>query len=458
MVEGSSLQSRYRLDHRIAVGGMGAVYEALDERLGRTVAVKVLKTELALDPRFVERFRREARAIAALAHPNIANVYDYGEDGDAYFIVMEYAAGEDLARLLRAVGSIAPDRATLIASQMCAALAHAHAAGIVHRDVKPGNVILGPGDRVKVTDFGIARAVGDSTLTATGSILGTAQYVSPEQAAGGPVGPACDIYATGIVLYEMLTGSVPFTGNSAVAVAMRHISDPVPPPSRLAAGVGPALDAVVARATAKEPRDRYQDAQTMERVLRDLPMPAGETTLPGTPVETRGMEGSVWPIPGERWSGPGLGRGVLIAFGILLLLAAAALGWSLVTDNEVGAPESDRRGRPGAAERATTSPTSTPDDTTPASFTITESIIGSNAKDTEKVLRENGFAVEKVPVESDAEKDTVVDVDPGIGTAVTPGVDTITLYVSTGTTEEDEDPEGPPDEPPGQDKKEDDDG
>jgi eukaryotic-like serine/threonine-protein kinase len=455
MVEGTNLQRRYRLDHRIAVGGMGAVYEALDERLGRRVAVKVLKTELAHDPRFVERFRREARAIAALSHPNIANVYDYGEDNDSYFIVMEYASGEDLARLLRAVGPLAPDRAIEIASQMSAALAHAHAAGIVHRDVKPGNVIVDPGDRVKVTDFGIARAAGDSTLTATGSILGTAQYLSPEQAAGGPHGPACDIYATGIVLYEMLTGEVPFTGESAVAVAMRHISDPVPPPSRLVAGVGPALDAVIARATAKEPRDRYPDAETMERALRDLALPVGETTLPGTSAETLQIE----PIPGEGWSSRRLGRALLITFGILLLLAAAALGWSIVSDNEVAAPGRNGRERPGAGGRATTTPT--PDETTPASFEITESIIGSNIKDTEKVLTENGFTVEKAPVESDAEKDTVVDVDPDVGTAVTPGVDTITLYVSTGPAKEDEGDEGeegPPEEPPGQDKKEDDDG
>ena len=460
MVEGTSLQSRYRLDHRVAIGGMGAVYEALDERLNRRVAVKVLKVELAQDPRFVERFRREARAVASLSHPNIANVYDYGEDGDAYFIVMEYAPGEDLARLLRSSALLAPDRAVHIATQMCAAIGHAHSAGIVHRDIKPANVMIAPGDRVKVTDFGIARAAGDATLTATGSILGTAQYLSPEQAGGGPVGPPCDIYATGIVLYEMLTGTVPFTGDSAVAVAMRHISEPVPAPSRTNPDVPPELDRIVARATAKDPHDRFPDGAAMARALEGSAGPTGDAstivagpdapTLENGPLQTRTIDGNAWPAPGHRWDTRRLARSVLIAFAALLLLAAGAIAWRLASDER--RPGAEER-RPRQRQEAPAEETPSPEETAPEAFTITEQIIGSNVKDTEKVLSDNGFDVETEPVESEEEKDKVVDVDPDVGTTITPGVHTITLYYSTGS-EGDEGPDGgPPDEPPGKEKK-----
>jgi eukaryotic-like serine/threonine-protein kinase len=460
MVEGTSLQSRYRLDHRIAIGGMGAVYEGVDERLDRRVAVKVLKVELAQDPRFVERFRREARAVASLSHRNIATVYDYGEDGDAYFIVMEYAPGEDLARLLRSSAPLPPDRAVQIATQMCAALAHAHSAGIVHRDIKPANVMVGPGDRVKVTDFGIARAAGDATLTATGSILGTAQYLSPEQAGGGLVGPPCDIYATGIVLFEMLTGTVPFTGDSAVAVAMRHISEPVPAPSRRNPDVPPELDRIVAMATAKDPRDRFPDGAAMARALEGPARPIGDAspivagadapTLENGSPETRTMDGSAWPVPGRGWDARRLGRAVLIAFALLLLLAAGAVAWRLATDDQQPAREGEPRQRQGAPAEESPSP----EETATESFEITERIIGSNVKDTERVLSESGFHVETVPVESEEEKDTIVDVDPDVGSTVMPGVDTITLYFSTGKADDYGGPDGgPPDEPPGQEKK-----
>ena len=167
------LIARYRLERKIAAGGMGTVYAAVDDRLGRRVAVKILARRLAEDPAFIERFKREARAAAALSHPNIARVFDYGEDGPDHFSVMELVEGEDLARVLRDHGPLTPDRVTRIAAQMCAALDHAHAAGLVHRDVKPANVIVGPDDRVKVTDFGIARAVGEAKLTATGTVMGT---------------------------------------------------------------------------------------------------------------------------------------------------------------------------------------------------------------------------------------------------------------------------------------------
>lgn len=263
------VSDRYEIESRIAVGGMGIVYRARDERLGRTVALKILKDHLAHDERFVERFRREARSVASLGHPNIAALYDYGEDGDRHYIVMECVEGRDLAQVLRDEGRLSPERATHIAHQVCAALGAAHASGIVHRDVKPANILLGPDDTVKVTDFGIARAAGDSTLTATGSILGTAHYLAPEQAAGETPSPATDVYAMGVVLFEMLTGATPFEGDSPVAVATRHLHETVPAPSSLAPDVPAALDAVVLRATAKEPIERFAGGAAFAAALEE---------------------------------------------------------------------------------------------------------------------------------------------------------------------------------------------
>ena len=262
------IAQRYLLGERIAVGGMGEVYLATDERLGRQVAVKVLSPAFAESPDFVERFRREALTAAALSHPNIAQVYDYGVDGASHFIVMEYAEGWDLAHLIREHGRLTPSDAVRIAEQVCAALAVAHRAGVVHRDVKPGNVIVRPDGTVKVTDFGIARALGQASITDTGTIMGTAAYVAPEQARGEPTTPASDLYSLGILLFQMLTGAVPFEGDTPVAVAIRHLDEPVPLPSSRVADLPANLDEVVVRATAKAPADRYPDADAMAAALR----------------------------------------------------------------------------------------------------------------------------------------------------------------------------------------------
>ena len=193
-----TLQGRYRRDLRIASGAMGTVYAGTDERLERRVAVKVLKEELAHDPNFVERFRREARAVAALSHPNIANVYDANQEQDRHFMVMELVNGRDLGRIIKEGGALAPDRAAGIAAQICEALAHAHGAGIIHRDIKPGNVIVDENTgRVMVTDFGIARAVGDSTITGTGAVMGTAHYLAPERASASQTSESSDLRRRG---------------------------------------------------------------------------------------------------------------------------------------------------------------------------------------------------------------------------------------------------------------------
>ncbi|MGH2820815.1 MAG: protein kinase domain-containing protein [Actinomycetota bacterium] len=264
--EGFVFAGRYLLVGSIASGGMGTVYEGHDERLGRAVAIKVLR-EGAEGPESRERFRREARSVASLGHPNIASLFDYGEENGVPFMVMELVRGADLAQVLGAKGPLEPERAARISQQVLRALDHAHEAGVIHRDVKPANVILQRDDHVKVTDFGIARAAGQTTLTSAGVLVGSAPYISPEQVSGRRVLPQSDIYSTGILLYEMLTGAPPFRGASAFSVARMHLTEPVPPASRFNRSIPKALDRIVARATAKDPRERFPSADQMVAAL-----------------------------------------------------------------------------------------------------------------------------------------------------------------------------------------------
>lgn len=443
MVEEGLLGGRYQIGERIAAGGMGVVYQAHDERLGRTVVVKILRTHLAQDPRFVERFRREARAVASLSHPNIAGIFDYGEDEGRHFIVMEFAEGKDLADVIRADGPLEPALAARIAAQICVALDHAHAAGIVHRDIKPANVIVDSAGKVKVTDFGIARAAGDSTLTVTGTMLGTAHYLSPEQASGSKVVPASDIYALGIVLYEMLTGEVPFTADSAVAVAMRHVNDEMPAPSSVDPEIPEELDEVVARATAKDPAARWSGGREMAAALAAAVAGgagAGGEVPDDVSAETL-VESTVWPIRGDRWDPERLGRTVLITFALLALLTVVILGVRVFASG-------DEDETPGAQPTATASPTPTPTPTptpeetiTPTTVEIPEDIIGLRVQDVERYLREElGLEPVKEEVGHDAEKHTVVGSNPEPGSIVERGSQ-ITLYVSDGKgfPEDDED-------------------
>ncbi|MDQ3940978.1 MAG: protein kinase [Actinomycetota bacterium] len=419
MVE-ARLGGRYRLDDKLAIGGMGSVYAATDDRLGRSVAVKLLKDELSQDPRFIERFRREARAAGALSHPNVARIFDSGEDGARHFIVMELAEGRDLARLLREEGPLSPERTAEIAAQVADALAHAHAAGLVHRDVKPHNVIVDTDDHVKVTDFGIARAAGDSTLTATGSVLGTAQYISPEQASGTPIGPASDIYSLGIVLYEMLTGAVPFTGDSAISVAMRHVNTPVPAPSELNPDVPPEMDAIVAKATNKDPDARYADATEMAEALRAVWLGPTEELVGG---DTAAMAPAAWPFPAHppRWDPTRLGRAVLATFAVLVLVALALLAYRLVDAGE--------RAREGRA------------------VVILDDFRGRPFEEVRAELEGAGLRVTKVSSPQEGfGADIVWGHDPGPGAEATEG-STVTLFVATG---EDPDEAGDEDEDTGE--------
>jgi eukaryotic-like serine/threonine-protein kinase len=260
---------RYELHRRLARGGMADVYLARDNLLDRPVALKVLFAEFATDRSFVERFRREAQSAANLNHPNIVSVYDWGEEDGTYFIVMEYVEGRSLSQILRDEGPLQPDRAADVTIDVAGALGFAHRHGVIHRDVKPGNVLISPLGQVKVADFGIARAVSSrENLTQTGTVMGTATYFSPEQARGEPVDPRSDVYSLGVVLYELLVGVPPFTGDSPVSVAYKHVSEAPQPLRERNPQVPEQLESVSMRALAKNPANRYQSADELAADLR----------------------------------------------------------------------------------------------------------------------------------------------------------------------------------------------
>ncbi|CAN5426652.1 Stk1 family PASTA domain-containing Ser/Thr kinase [soil metagenome] len=345
---------RYELRSKLARGGMADVFLSTDLLLDRPVALKVLFPEFASDPAFVQRFRREAQAAARLNHPNVVSVFDWGQEGTTYFIVMEYVEGSSLAEVLRSEGRVPADRAASIAADVADALAFAHRGGVVHRDVKPGNVMVGPSGHVKVADFGIARAVSTAeNLTQVGTVMGTATYFSPEQARGEDVDPRSDVYSLGVVLYEMLTGSPPFTGDNPVAVAYKQVQErPVPPRERLAA-IPVALEAIVLKALNKNPANRYQSAEDMRNDLlafragrpvvaepllafdagltTAVPAAAGATTALPMEPRTEAVR-RVAPVPPPPDDRKGPGRGWLV-LALLALLAAIVGGGYLLADS-----------------------------------------------------------------------------------------------------------------------------
>jgi serine/threonine-protein kinase len=282
------LLGRYELGPLLGAGGMAEVFEGHDRLLARRVAIKILLAQYAHDPAFLARFRREAQSAASLSHPNIVGVFDTGSEGDTWFIVMEYVDGRTLKDIIRAEGALYWSRAAEVAADVAGALAVAHARGIVHRDVKPGNVMLTTEGKVKVMDFGIARASAVPSITQTSAVVGTAQYIAPEQAQGLEVDARTDVYALGCCLYEMVTGQVPFSGPTPVAIAYRHVREDPTPPRALNPDVPVALEQVCLKAMAKRPEDRYQTAAEMQRDLNRVrvgdpvtvavPLPSQQTT------------------------------------------------------------------------------------------------------------------------------------------------------------------------------------
>ena len=312
------LSGRYRLESKLGSGGMSTVYLAVDETLGRHVAIKVLHGEISDDEDQLERFRREARAVAQLSHPNLVGVIDAGEEGGRPFIVFEYVPGQTLKQRISSEGRLPLDEATAYAIEIGRGLQAAHQARLVHRDVKPQNVLIDPEGRAKITDFGIALSLEAHGLTATGRVLGTTDYVSPEQAMGKEIDARTDVYSLGILLYEMLTGEVPFKAETQVGVAMKHVNETVPNVQRRRPDASAVLAAAVERATAKEPKDRYRD---MNEFLADL-----EHALE---VEVARAGGATGEATSVLDSVPEKRRRVLTRrriswAGVLLLVAAAA--------------------------------------------------------------------------------------------------------------------------------------
>jgi beta-lactam-binding protein with PASTA domain/tRNA A-37 threonylcarbamoyl transferase component Bud32 len=349
MTQPRLLGGRYELDGIVGRGGMAEVFRARDIRLDRVVAVKTLREDLARDATFQARFRREAQSAASLNHPSIVAVYDTGEDMSASshvpYIVMEYVDGRTLRDLLRDDRRLLPERALEITDGVLRALDYSHRAGIVHRDIKPGNVMLTRNGEVKVMDFGIARAVSDAqaTMTQTAQVIGTAQYLSPEQARGERVDARSDLYSTGCLLYELLTGRPPFLGDSPVAIAYQHVRENPVPPSRLDPEIPPWADSIVLRAMAKDPADRYQSAADMrtdiQRALSGVPVAAprgmGYTTTQRMGAGTTMAAGPTRAIPGYEYgpeeeeyppSGGGFSRRTWLLWAIGALLVLAVLG------------------------------------------------------------------------------------------------------------------------------------
>ena len=413
--------SRYELHRQLGRGGMAEVFLARDQLLDRPVAVKVLFSEFATDPAFVERFRREATAAANLNHPNIVGVYDWGEAEGTYFIVMEYVDGRTLSEILRDEGPLHPDRAADVGADVAAALGFAHRNGVVHRDVKPGNVLVTADGQVKVADFGIARAItanADENLTQAGTVMGTATYFSPEQARGDAVDPRSDIYSLGCVLYELLVGKPPFTGDTPVAIAYKHVQESPVPPRHLNVELPAAIEAIVLKCLAKNPANRYPSAEDLRADLRRFregrsvlaepvmvpPVDPGATTV----VPVAAATGAIPAYADEDLDDeePRSSRRFLAGL-ILLLVLLAGLLYLLARQ------------------------LSGDDDPAVAQIEV-PNVVGQEVADAQATLEDRGFEVEITrEANEDQEEGRVFAQDPGRGEIVDEG-STVRLKVSAG--------------------------
>lgn len=399
---GKILNSRYELVQLIGSGGMADVYQAKDNLLGRTVAVKILHAQYAKDEVFIARFRQEAQAAANLNQPNIVNVYDWGIEDSTYYLVMEYVQGRDLKDIIVQGGQLLPERAVEIGMSICLALEAAHAQGIVHRDIKPQNIIVTYDNQIKVMDFGIARTTGGSAMTQTGTIMGTAQYISPEQAQGRAADPRSDLYSLGVVLYEMLTGKVPFDGENPVSIAYKHVREDPLPPSMINPDISPGLEAVVMKALAKNPENRYQNSMEMygdlERCLEGAPVYA----TPVLPQDEAAL-GATQAYPAVGGAPPRKRSLAWLWISIIVLVVLAGIGvgvWALVGGSEgIAVP----------------------------------SVMKMNVSAAEQQLKSVGLKMKvvKTVVDSTNPKDTIVSQEPGPGTKIDKG-GTVQVVVSKG--------------------------
>lgn len=336
----TTLAGRYHLLETIGTGGMAEVFHARDLHLQREVALKVLRQDLIVDPTFRERFLQEARAAANLVHPNIVTVYDFGQDGQHYFIVLEYVLGTDLKTLLRRRGRLPIGEAVDLVVQACSGIGYAHRAGLVHCDLKPHNILVTPDGRAKIADFGIARALASIQPDESSDIVwGSPQYFSPEQAAGGPPSPASDVYSMGIILFELLTGRLPFEDDDPASLAQQHLAAPPPSPRAFRPDIPPALEQIVLKVLSKEPSARYRTAEQLGRVLTTfVPVAASAQAAipPAAHLPTIPPDGATIPAPAATFTIDWLG----LVLGLLAFLAVAGLIplWLLVYFRSAGLP------------------------------------------------------------------------------------------------------------------------
>ncbi len=415
---GRMIAGRYRLISPEGEGGMATVWRAMDEQLEREVAVKILRPQFGADPGFAARFKNEARAAGSLSHPNIVQVYDFGTDtesGDQY-IVMQLVDGQDLATVLRERGPLEVDEAVAIGASVADALDAAHRQGLIHRDIKPGNILLTPGGRTLVTDFGISRAVAEASMTVTGTTIGSVHYFSPEQAAGEEVGPTSDQYALGIVVYEMLSGRRPFEGESAAGVALKRLNEPPPPLSTAARPIPVALEAVVMKSLARDPAQRFPDSAAFSHALREwrnadetaamAAVAAAAVVPPPLPPEEVPATAPVPPGPPPKKDRPWW-IWILAFLAVILLGAMGFLGAELLGGD---------RNEPSPSAETFSLPNWEGDPIT---------AVRLEAEDL-------GLELEEEPdFSEDVDEDDVIRTDPEAGSAVAEG-DTITVFVSTG--------------------------